>query len=179
MTRNRIVGTVGALALLAAPAAAIAHGDGHHHKHHGKKSHKRVVANEAKATIASFTDGELTLALPNGKTYAADVTRRTIIVCRTLPTSATTASRGDDDHGSGRGGRKHGHDDPTTTAPASTTVPPTTTTPAPAHVPSGGDGHRKRGRCGTAALVVGAKVAQAKLSLKGDSVVWKKLTIVR
>jgi hypothetical protein len=207
MTRNRIAGAVSALALLAAPAVAAAHGNGddhgrhhgHHHKHHGKKAHSHEVTGKASATIASFADGELTLALPSGKTYTADVTNRTRITCRTLPATANAASHGggDDNSGPGKGdddgpnhdanddhgddgpnhdaNDDHGNDNaPSTTAPASTTVSPSTTTPAPAPA-----GATHRARCGTDALVAGAKVSEAKLSLKGDSVIWKKIAIVK
>lgn len=200
MTRNRIAGAISALALLAAPAVAAAHGNDHgrhHHKHHGKRTHTHEVTGKATATIASFTDGELTLALPSGKTYTADVTHRTVIVCRTLPTTANAASHGgdgDDNSGPGKGDdgdRRHDGDDdgpnhdvdddhgddnaPSSTAPATTTAPPSTTVP-PTTMPTPTGDH---GRCGTDALVTGAKVSDAKLSLKGDSVIWKKIAIVK
>jgi hypothetical protein len=100
MLRTRIAGAVGALALLAAPAVAVAHGDGHHHQrhHHAKKAHPRDVTGTAIATVQSFADGELTLALPSGKTYSADVTDRTVIICRAATPSAK-ASRHDGDRG--------------------------------------------------------------------------------
>jgi hypothetical protein len=173
MTRNRIVGALGALTLLAVPAAAVAHGDGHHHgkkhhKHHAKKD-GREVTGKATATITSFAGGELTLALPSGKTYTADVTNRTVIICRSLPAKAKAS-----DHGHGPKG-KHGHDDGTTTAPATTSAPASTTVPGTTTPPTG----RVHGRCGTEALVAGAKVSWAKLSLKGDAVIWKKVTVVK
>jgi hypothetical protein len=207
MTRNRIAGAISALALLAAPAVAAAHGSGddhgrhhgrhHHHQHHAKKAHSREVTGTATATIASFTGGELTLALPSGRTYTADVTDRTVIVCHSLPTTANAASHGDGDDNSGPGksgddgDRRHGDDDganhdvnddhgddnapPSSTAPASTTAPPSTTVPpTTVPAPAGDDG-----RCGTDALVTGAKVSDAKLSLKGDSVIWKRIAIVK
>lgn len=204
MTRNRIAGAIGALALLAAPAVAAAHGNGddhgrhHHHRHH--KAHTREVTGRATATIASFTDGELTLALPSGRTFTADVTNRTVIVCRGVPATATTASHGGDgndnsgpgkgDDGDGRHGDRHDGDDdanhdvyddhgddnaPSSPAPATTTAPPSTTVP-PTTVPTPAGDH---GRCGTDALVTGAKVSDAKLSLKGDSVIWKRIAIVK
>lgn len=176
MLRTRIVGTVGALALLAAPAVAVAHGNGHHHKrhhHHVKKAHGRDWTGKASATIQSFANNELTLALPSGKTYTADVTRKSVIICWPAPTPAPATAKASghhdgDDHGGGKG---KGDDAPSTTAP-STTAPPSTTTP-PSTVP-----RDKPGRCGVDKLVVGAKVAVAKLSLKGDSVIWKKVVVV-
>ena len=196
MTRNRIAGAISALALLAAPAVAAAHGNGdghgrhhgrHHHKHHAKKPHTREVTGTATATIASFANGELTLALPSGKTYTADVTDRTVILCRSVPATATTASHGGDGDNSGPGkgdddganhdaGDDHGNDNaPSSTAPTTTTAPPSTTVPpATTPVPAG-----HHGRCGTDALVTGAKVSDAKLSLHGDSVIWKKIAVVK
>lgn len=143
MLRTRIVGTVGALALLAAPAVAVAHGDGHHGGKHAKQHHKkkpRDVTGTAVASVQSFANGELTLALPSGKTLTANVTDRTVVICRSAMT-----------------------------VPASTTTPPST-------VPV--TGKRGRGRCGTDKLVTGAKVSDARLSLKGDTVIWKKVVVV-
>jgi hypothetical protein len=101
MLRTRIAGAVGALALLAAPAVAVAHGDGHHHPrhHHAKKAHPRDVTGAASATVQSFAAGELTLALPSGKTYSADVTDRTVIICRAATPKAKASG-----HASGRCG---------------------------------------------------------------------------
>jgi hypothetical protein len=165
MFRTRIVGAAGALALLAAPAVALAHGDGHHHHqrqhHHAKKKPARDVTGRASATVQSFANGELTLALASGKTYAADVTNRTVILCRTAAPAAKASGHGHGDKG-----------DATTTAPASTTAPPSTTTP-PSTVPG-----TRHGRCGTDKLVAGAKVSVAKLVLKGDTVTWKKVVVV-
>ncbi|HWI70374.1 MAG TPA: hypothetical protein VNT55_00350 [Baekduia sp.] len=183
MTRNRIIGAMSALALLGAPAVAVAHGNGHHHgrhhhKHHAKKTHSREVTGTASATIASYANGELTLALPSGKTYTADVTDRTIILCKSAPTTAAakTASHGDDDGDGDDHGRHHG-DDGSTTTPGSTSVPGSTTVPGTTH--DHGDDGDHSARCGTEALVVGAKVSEAKLSLKGDTVIWKKVTVVK
>jgi hypothetical protein len=189
MTRNRIIGALSALALLGAPAVAVAHGNGHHHgrhhaKHHAKKAHTREVTGTATATIASYANGELTLALPSGKSYTADVTDRTAIFCVTPPTAATTASHGGDDNS--RGGRddndRHDGDDNdddngSTTTPGSTSVPGSTTVPGTTH--GHGDDGDNSARCGTEALVVGAKVSEAKLSLKGDTVIWKMVAVVK
>ena len=96
MLRTRIVGAVGALALLAAPAVAVAHGDGHHGGKHASsttRSAPRDVAGRASATVQSFAAGELTLALANGRTLTADVSDRTKIVCHLRPAApATTAA---------------------------------------------------------------------------------------
>jgi hypothetical protein len=184
MTRNRIAGVVTALALLTVPAAASAHGNSHHsrhhHKHHAKKAQSREVTGTATATVASFTNGELTIALPSGKTFSALVTDRTIIKCQTAapqPTTAKTARHGNDDGDNHDVNDDHGDDN----------APPATA-PAPANAQDDnnqGDDDNGRGddngngRCGTEALVAGAKVSEAKLSLKGEDVTWKKVEILK
>ncbi len=205
MTKNRIIGAIAALSLLAVPAVAAAHGGGddhghhhgrhHHHKHHGKKAKTRDVTGSATGTVTSFTNGELTITLPNGKAFTADVKRRTIILCKTLPVvPATTARHGNDD-ANGRGGRDdgpnhdagddHGNDPATSTTPASTTAPASTTTPSTTVPPMtddhGNDDHNNGhgARCGTDALVAGTSVADAKLSLKGGNATWKKVVLLK
>jgi hypothetical protein len=210
MTKNRIIGAIAALSLLAVPAVAAAHGSDddhghhhgrhHHHKHHGKKAKSRDVTGAATGTIASFADGELTIALPNGKSFTADVKRRTVILCKSvpvIPAPATASRHGNDDGngGSGRGGRDdgpnhdvgddHGNDPATSTTPASTTAPASTTTPSTTVPPTtddhGNDDHHDGhgARCGTDALVAGTSVADAKLSLKGGTATWKKVVLVK
>ena len=132
MLRTRIVGAVGALAILGAPAIAVAHGSGHDAKHggkHAKKHHKkkkpRDVTGKASAMVQSFAAGELTLALPSGKSWTADVTDRTVIVCHIRPVVPTAKASHD---GPGKG--KHGDDGASTTAPATTSTPPLRSTPA-------------------------------------------------
>src|SRR3954468_3009752 len=105
MITTKIAGALAALALLAAPAVAAAHdsGDGHgrHHQHkrHAKQkqSHPRDVTGTATASVTSFTNGELTLALPGGKTFSALVTDRTILICKTAAPATASASRHGDD----------------------------------------------------------------------------------
>lgn len=158
MTKNRIAGLVSALALLAAPAVAAAHGDDdgaghhhgrHHHKHQVRKAQAREVTGAPLATVASFTDGELTITLPSGKSYSGTVTGRTILKCHSA--TATTSSRGSDD-GDDRAddGAKHDQGDD--------------------------DGN---GRCGTGALVAGTKVVKAKLLLQSGDATWKKVELLK
>ncbi len=201
MTKNRIIGAITALSLLGVPAVAAAHSSGddhghhkgrhHHHKHHGKKA--RDVTGTATGTIASFANGELTITLPSGKSFTADVKRRTVIRCKSLPVvpAATTARHGNDDgnSGSGRGGRDdgpnhdagddHGDHSPSSTAPATTTTPSTTVPPTTDD--HGHDDHNNGHgtRCGTDALVAGTKVLSAKLTLDGGSATWKKVTLLK
>jgi hypothetical protein len=185
MTRNRIAGVITALALLAVPAVASAHGNGHHsrhhHKHHAKKAQTREVTGTATATVASFTNGELTIALPSGKTFSALVTDQTVIECQTAAPQTIATTARDGGNGGGNGDDEDANDDdnaPAAGAPAGT-------------VPSGSGQHddddenddhgddNGNGRCGTEALVAGAKVAEAKLSLKGVDATWKKVEILK
>jgi hypothetical protein len=181
MLRTKIAGAIAALALLAAPGVAAAHSNGHHNgkhhsKKHAKKAQSREVTGTATATVASFTNGELTITLPSGKTFSALVTDRTNIQCQTAaptpaPTATTASGQGDDggddngaddnakgdDDGDGdhRGGRfDDGEDDN-----------------------DNGD-ENGNGRCDTTALVAGTKVSEAKLSLKGVDATWKKVELL-
>jgi hypothetical protein len=183
MTKNRIIGAIAALSLLAVPAVAAAHGSGddhghhkgrHHHKHHGKQA--RDVTGAATGTIASFTDGALTITLPSGRSFTADVTKRTVLLCKSAPATATAAGHGHDNSGPGHGGDDHA----SSTAPASTTTP-STTVPPPTTGHDRNDDHKNGHgvRCGTDALVAGAKVTDAKLSLKGGDAIWKKVVLVK
>lgn len=208
MTKNRITGAIAALSLLAVPAVAAAHGNGggddhghhkgrHHHKHHAKKAKTREVTGAATGTVASFTDGALTITLPSGRSFTADVTNRTILECHsTTATAARHGGSGDDNSGSGKGGSGSGRggsddgpnhdandDHGTTTAPASTSTPPSTTVPAPTTGDDGPDHDANDDdhgvRCDTTALVAGAKVTEAKLSLQGGDSVWKKVELLK
>jgi hypothetical protein len=174
MIKTRFAGALAALALLAAPAVAAAHGTGHHHKgHHHKRHLKKAQAREvtgtATATVQSFTNGELTIALPSGKTFSATVGDRTIIECGTAAPQTTASTtrhgddgdddRGDDDATKGdddtRGGRFDEGDDN-----------------------DQGDDNGN-GRCDATALVAGAKVTEAKLSLTSGDATWKKVELLK
>jgi hypothetical protein len=184
MIKTRIAGALAALALLAAPAVAAAHGSGHHHgksrhhhKHHLKKAQAREVTGTATATVQSFANNELTIALPSGKTFSATVGDDTIIKCETAApqTTATASSRGDD------GDDDRGDDDAVT-----------------GDNPQGDDNddddrggrfddgdddndqgdENGNGRCDATALVAGAKVTEAKLSLTGGDATWKKVELL-
>ncbi len=58
--------------------------------HHGKKAKTRDVTHSATGTVTSFTNGELTITLTNGKSFTADVKRRTVILCKTAPVVPAT-----------------------------------------------------------------------------------------
>jgi hypothetical protein len=62
-----------------------------------------------RGTVASFTDGVLTIRQSDGDEVEGKVTRRTEIECERRSSTAVAAHDGDDDHG-GRG-RDHDEDD--------------------------------------------------------------------
>jgi hypothetical protein len=190
MLKTKIAGAAAALALLAAPAVASAHdghhAGGHHNKHHGKKAQARDVTGTATATVASFTGGELTLALPSGKTFAATVTDKTVLRCITAAPQATASRHGDDgdddnpttgalneqakhDADDDRGDDADGADDAKDAAGAKDG----------AGDDQGRGDENGNGRCGTDALVAGAKVSVANLSLRDGLATWKKVVVLK
>jgi hypothetical protein len=194
MTKTKLASALTALALMAAPGVALAHGShGQHHKRHAKKhrAHKAKVrtvvgapassttpsttapASAVTATVTSFDKGELTITLSNGKAYTADVTDRTRIECSpaAVPTARTA---GDDNDGQGddqsaANGREDDGDD------------------AEQGQRDHGDGdhnddgHPDNGqvKCDTSALTAGAQVTEAQLSIGMTGATWKKLELVK
>jgi len=129
-----------AFAALAAPGFA-RHGD-------GEDEHVR-------GTVASFSDGVLTIRQSNGDEVSGKVTRRTEIECghRSRSRSTAVAARhgGDDNGDDHRRGR--GRDD---------------------------DGeHHARHRCGTRQLTVGRTVREAELDSTSSGRVFREIELVR
>jgi hypothetical protein len=163
MFTTKIAGAAAALALLAAPATAAAH-DGHHdgrHHHHHHRATVREVTGAATATVASFAGDDLTLSLPSGRTFTAAVTSRTEIECVTAAPAATTARHGDgnDDGPNHDAGDDDGNDG--------------------ANHDAGDDNDNGAAACDSGALVAGARVAVAKLSVLGADATWTKVVIAK
>lgn len=164
--RRRFASSVAALALLAAPAAALAHGNG---DDHGKGDPHAAIG-----TVTSFTGGVLTITLNDGNAIAGKVSPRTLIKCRPAPAAAATTARAskkggrDDDPSNNRGkdgnGNANGHDD---------------------DHGKGDDGHPKppakahTRRCAADNLTAGTKVDEAKISLKSTGATWKKVELLK
>jgi hypothetical protein len=110
-----------------------------------------------RGTIASFTNGVLTIRQSNGDEVEGKVTRRTEIECaRHRSSTAAAAHDGDDDHG-GRG-RDHDEDD--------------------------GDDHDRgrhhaRHRCSVRLLTAGRVVREADLLSTSSGPVFREVEIVR
>ncbi len=194
---RRMIMTAVATVSLAAPSAALAHNGEHHragerhHHHRGHHRHAHVLAFHAQApasstsgttspsstppasgdkagTIASFIGGVLTITLNDGSTASGKVTERTEIECPAPSASAADFSRHDgsdeggfDDRGNdgsgqsgssdGRHGDCPGHDD--------------------------NNGHDAAEHCTSAALVPGASVKEAFLSVSSDGATWVKVEL--
>jgi hypothetical protein len=151
------------------------------------------VASERAATVASFTNGTLTIALSDGRTVSGKVTPRTEIECHS--TSATAADDGDRGRGeegpgggsssgpgpsgqsgaSGRDGRDNdGRDNDARDNDARDND---NDARDDNDDPGDDDAHDEAEHCGSAALVPGASVREALLSVGGAGAFWVKLEL--
>ncbi len=206
---RRMIITAVAATALAVPGAAIAshqgehegehqggHELGHHHKGHHVRRHRRshIVtfgaaagstpttstgtsspapvagsSDETAGTVASFSGATLTITLSDGSTVSGKIDSSTEIECRTMTAGAARDGRQGDDNdqfddrghdgqsnsgsGDGRQGADDGHDD---------------------------NGVRDEDEhCTTAALVPGAVVREAELSVSSAGAVWEKVELNR
>jgi hypothetical protein len=188
---RRMIMTAVASVSLAAPGVALAHtgehrraGERHHHHHHHRGHHRQAhvlafhaqapasstsptgstgpttPASEDKAgTIASFTGGVLTITLNDGSTVSGKVTERTEIECPAPPSASAADLSGrdggesgssDDGPGESSGDDDNGNDD---------------------------NGNEVAEHCTSAALVPGASVKEALLSVGGEGATWLKLEL--
>ncbi len=200
--RRMIITAVTATAL-AVPGAAIAsdhsehqgvHDQGQHHKRHHASRHRGShtvtfgaaasstpaapagtsspapeagSSDETAGTVASFSGGTLTITLSDGSTVSGKVDSSTEIECRTITAGAArdgqqgTDDGQSDDHGhngqsnSGPGEGRQGGDDGS----------------------EGNDAQDEAEHCTTAALVPGAVVREAELSISSAGAVWEKVEL--
>jgi hypothetical protein len=123
---------------------------------------------ETAGTVASFTNGTLTITLKDSSTVSGKVTDATEIECRAVMASAASDGHGDqgDDHGDtgqsssgpgdGQQGEVSGHDD----GDADDEAP-----------------QQQAGSCTSAALVPGAVVREAELRVSSAGAVWEKVEL--
>jgi hypothetical protein len=125
---------------------------------------------EPAGTVASFTGGVLTITLKDGSTVSGNVTEKTEIRCQ----SATpTPEGGDDDQNgdeaSGGNGEDESHGAPGLSSHGD-------------DMSGGGDGQEGNGgqpsTCTTAALVPGAVVGEAELSVGSSGAVWDHVDLI-
>ena len=146
--RHRTIRLILLLAVAAAAFAALAtpgfarHGEGEDEHVHG--------------TVASFSDGVLTIRQSDGDKVSGKVTRRTEIECAHRNRSRTTAVAarhgGDDDNGDDHR-RGRGRDDARE--------------------------HHSRDRCGTRKLTTGRTVREAELDSTSSGLVFREIELVR
>jgi hypothetical protein len=195
---RRMIMTAVATVSLAVPGAALAHnGEQHragerHHHHRGHHRHAHLLAFHAQApasstsgtsspssapasedragTIASFTGGVLTIALNDGSTVSGKVTERTEIECSAPSMSASAADFSGHDGGDDNGFDDRGNDGGGQSGPSDGRS---------GHDDNGQDdnGHDAAEHCTSAALVLGASVEEALLSVGGDGATWVKVEL--
>jgi hypothetical protein len=183
---RRMIISAAAAATLAVPGVALARAERHHHHHGRHHHHAHVLAFHAQAPagstrptstapaqessgdsagkIASFEGGVLAITLNDGSTVSGKVTERTEIECPAPTASAADFSRGGSDGG--------GNDES-------------------GRSPSGGDdgelperndnadddANDEAEHCTTAALLVGASVREAFLSVGSGGATWLKVEL--
>ena len=175
--RKTIITAV-ASAALAVPGIALASHQGehqlgddhgvHHGRHHAKhRGHDARVVEFG--TVASFSNGTLTISRADGSTVSGKVTSSTVIECRSA--TAATASHGRrDDNNQGddnnRGRRNNRGDDNDQGNDRG-------------HDVGDDNGQDEAEHCTSAALVAGAVVREAELNAGGAGLVWRKLELER
>jgi hypothetical protein len=141
-------------------------------------------------TVASFTNGILTINLPDGSTRAGAVNDGTDVECKTAqpatPAAPTVAGARAARHGSDDSGSDDSGDDD---GPASAPAPANTTVNAGDEDSPGDDdnegedrqgnhGDRSQDTCAPGALVAGAKVHEAELSISSAGATWDKVELL-
>jgi hypothetical protein len=165
-----------AFALVAPGMATAEHQGSHEGTHHRRADRDRPhhARDHASAgTVASFTNGVLTITLASGSTVSGKVDGRTELECRTPAPSASMADHGQgggdnnkgddgDNNGDNDNGDENGRDDG-----------------GPSNQGPSGDGHQNESPpgCTTAALVSGAVVHEAELRLTSAGSVWEKVEL--
>jgi hypothetical protein len=201
MKRTLLTMMASSMLVFALPAVASAsHGKHHHgarhsssHRHHAKGARlltfapatpasgaptttaaPTTPANETAGTVTSFTNGVLTITLTDGTVVSGKVTEETELHCRSAipPSSNEGDDQGGGDDQNGRESGEHG-------GPSAMGMEH-----RDFQGNDGGDGQgdHQGGNdegCTTAALVPGAIVREAELSLSGAGAVWEKVDLVK
>jgi len=195
MNRMLLTTAMSAMLAIAAPGVASAHnakGHRHAHHHHAKRATVRTFGSalppagaasttsppttpaggETAGTVTSFTGGVLTITLSNGSTVSGQVTERTEIHCQ----AATTSPGGEGDQGDDEGGdgNSSGHDGAEAVS-HSDGGPPTEGKDGE----GGSQGDGGNPACTSAALVAGAVVREAELSVSSSGAVWDHVDLVQ
>lgn len=206
MKRTLLTMVASSMLVFAVPAVASANHGKHHHGARHANSHRRhakgarlvtfapaaapvsdapatpatptTPADETAGTVTSFTNGVLTITLTDGTVVSGKVTEQTELRC-TPATPPTTSGdddqRGGDDQGGGASGE---HGGPSVSGQVGASQR--------SDFQGGGDGgdgsddnHGANESCTTAALVAGAMVREAELSLSSAGAVWEKVDLTK
>ena len=131
---------------------------------------------ETVGTVTSFTAGVLTITLNDGSTVSGKVTEQTEIHCRvaTPPGGSGQDGEGEDSGSQGEDGGGPAEEG----QPAMTHRDAMSTGGGEDGGDGGGDQSGSSSSCSSEALVPGAVVAEAELSIEGSGAVWDHLTLV-
>ncbi|HEX5853451.1 MAG TPA: hypothetical protein VFY36_10205 [Solirubrobacteraceae bacterium] len=192
MKRMLLTTTMTAMLAIAAPGVASAHRHGerhhrghhakahrHHHHHHASPAKVRIfgtppapistppaaprsATGETAGTVASFTNGVLTITLKDGTTVSGKVTDQTRLHCQ----SATSPPAHED--GEHHGDRSHGEDGDSAGRDGRDDI-------SHEHDGRGDDGEPS---CTTAALVAGTVVRGAKLRVTAAGAIWDCVALI-
>jgi hypothetical protein len=203
--RRMIVAAVTTTAL-ALPGVALAHGSEHssgaehhgvrhaeRHHHHHHRAHLLTfhaaqapattptagqgttppapVADERAGMVTSFTAGTLTITLNDGSGISGKVTPATEIECR----SAMASAADNGDNGDNSGGGEHG--DRSGPGPGDSQSDDGSGHDEGEHEAGDDDAHDEAEHCSPTALVPGASVREAVLSVGGAGAFWVKLEL--
>jgi hypothetical protein len=126
---------------------------------------------ETAGTVASFTGGVLTITLKDGSTVSGKVTETTELRCQS---GAPPTEAGDDDQNGDEASGGNGDDGAPQGGPLAGSHGD--------HMSGAGDGEDggagQPSTCTTAALVPGAVVAEAELSVGGSGAVWDHVDLI-
>jgi hypothetical protein len=198
---RRIIVAAVTTTALALPGVALAHSSGaehhgvrhaerhhHHHRAHLLTFHAAQapsttpstgqgtiplapVADERAGTVASFTAGTLTITLNDGSSVSGKVTPSTEIECR----SAVASAADNGDNGDNSGGSEHG--DRSGPGPGDGQPGERSGHDEGDHDAGDDDAHDEAEHCSPTALVPGARVREAVLSVGGAGSFWVKLEL--
>lgn len=165
------------IVLAIASASALAHGHHHRRHHDAHRTHGRVrdehfgsrtdtnmspsSTMQNAGTVASFSNGVLTLMLNDGSMVSGQVTNSTEIKCEAAEQEMEHSRHADGDHGGGSngGGDDNGRGDD--------------------HGDDNDQGNDGQGApmCSTGSLVPGATVRDAELAISGTGAIWSEVEL--
>ncbi|MHB8234401.1 MAG: hypothetical protein ACYDHT_07080 [Solirubrobacteraceae bacterium] len=182
----------------------------HHKRHHARHHHHAHIVtfgaaassapagvsgtaspmspgDDTAGTIASFSNGTLTITLNDGSSVSGKVTSFTEIECRSSMAAAASHGGRSDDNGQGDDndqGDDRGQDGQSNSAPVQSMSGQSQSSSGnggqddgPGHDEGDDNGQDEAEHCTTTALVTGAVVREAELSVSSAGSVWKKVEL--